>query len=143
MRQIADWFDKLGLGQYAQRFDENGIDLCVLPHLTDQDLDKLGVLLGHRRKLLRAIADLKDIEKSAPTVAIAVRRPLRRVRWTPRSGASSLWTRPQVRDVPRGLAIAYGCSRASGRWKVGLDERSARCSRGLAMRLRADFIGSQ
>ena len=34
------------------------IDLSVLPDLTDQDLEKLGVLLGHRRKMLRAIAEL-------------------------------------------------------------------------------------
>jgi hypothetical protein len=46
MRQIADWLDKLGLGQYARRFDENGIDPTVLPDLTDQDLEKLGVLLA-------------------------------------------------------------------------------------------------
>jgi class 3 adenylate cyclase len=71
MQQIFDWLANLGLGQYAQRFDENGIDLSVLPDLTDQDLEKLGVLLGHRRKLLRAIADLKDVEKSAPAVAVA------------------------------------------------------------------------
>src|SRR5713101_7544682 len=81
MRQIADWLEKLGLGQYARRFNENGIDLSVLPDLTDQDLEKLGVLLGHRRKLLRAIADLKDVEKSTPadaiaTVAHAVPHPL-------------------------------------------------------------------
>ena len=69
--RIRDWLDKLGLGQYAQSFDENGIDLSVLPDLTDQDLEKLGVLLGHRRKLLRAIADLEDIQTSAPTTAIA------------------------------------------------------------------------
>src|SRR5258705_12529204 len=48
MRQIADWLEKLGLGQYARRFNENGVDLSVLPDLTDQDLEKLGVLLGHR-----------------------------------------------------------------------------------------------
>ena len=42
------------------------IDFSVLSDLTDQDLEKLGVLLGHRRKLLRAIADLKDIKKSEP-----------------------------------------------------------------------------
>src|SRR5260370_17331469 len=71
MRQIADWLEKLGLGQYARRFNENGVDLSVLPDLTDQDLEKLGVLLGHRRKLLRAIADLKDVEKSTPAAAIA------------------------------------------------------------------------
>src|ERR671937_336942 len=56
--QIAEWLDKLGLGQYAERFAQNGIDVNVLPELMDEDFDKLGVLLGHRRKMLRAIADL-------------------------------------------------------------------------------------
>ena len=37
MQQIADWLEKLGLGQYALRFAENGIDFSVLPELTDQD----------------------------------------------------------------------------------------------------------
>src|SRR5271156_5580242 len=58
MQPITDWLEKLGLGQYAQRFAENGIDVSVLPHLTDQDLEKLGVLLGHRRKMLAAIGEL-------------------------------------------------------------------------------------
>ena len=62
MQQIADWLEKLGLGQYALRFAENGIDLGVLPELTDQDFDRLGVLLGHRRKMLRVIAELKQAE---------------------------------------------------------------------------------
>jgi hypothetical protein len=44
MQQIADWLQKLGLGQYAQRFAENGIDVSVLHYLTDQDLEKIGVL---------------------------------------------------------------------------------------------------
>ena len=43
MQQIADWLEKLGLGQYAQRFAENDIDFAVLPDLTDQDLEKIGV----------------------------------------------------------------------------------------------------
>ncbi|WFU16058.1 adenylate/guanylate cyclase domain-containing protein [Bradyrhizobium sp. CB3481] len=60
MQEIADWLEKLGLGQYALRFAENGIDLSVLPELTDHDFDRLGVLLGHRRKMLRAIAELKQ-----------------------------------------------------------------------------------
>ena len=42
MQQIADWLDKLGMSEYAQRFAENRIDLSVLPDLTDQDLEKLG-----------------------------------------------------------------------------------------------------
>ena len=73
--EIDGWLRGIGLEQYAQTFRENGIDLSVLPDLTDQDLEKLGVLLGHRRKLLRAIADLKAIEKSAPAVAVAAAPP--------------------------------------------------------------------
>jgi len=56
MQKIAEWLEKLGLSEYAQRFAENDIDLSVLPHLTDQDLKELGVSLGHRRKILAAIA---------------------------------------------------------------------------------------
>ena len=53
--QIADWLGKLGLEQYAQRFSVNEIDVSVLPHLTDQDLNDIGIPLGHRRKILAAI----------------------------------------------------------------------------------------
>ena len=41
MQQIADWLEKLGMSEYAQRFAENGIELRVLPDLTDQDLKDL------------------------------------------------------------------------------------------------------
>jgi class 3 adenylate cyclase len=65
MQQIADWLQKLGLGQYAQRFAENDITLALLPHLTDQDLKELGVAsLGHRRQLLLAIAEITSVQKS-------------------------------------------------------------------------------
>ena len=57
MQQIADWLQKLGLGQYAQCFAENGIDASARIYLTDQDLETIGVLLGHRRKMLAAIAE--------------------------------------------------------------------------------------
>src|SRR4029078_449581 len=58
MRQIAEWLEKLGMSEYAQRFAENRIDFAVLPDLTDQDLKDIGVVLGDRRKILRAIARL-------------------------------------------------------------------------------------
>jgi SAM domain (Sterile alpha motif) len=57
MQQIADWLKRLDLSEYAERFAENGIDISVLPHLTDQDLKELGVPLGHRRKILAAIGE--------------------------------------------------------------------------------------
>jgi class 3 adenylate cyclase len=76
MQQIADWLEKLGMSEYMQSFVENGIDFTVLPDLTDQDLKDIGVLLGHRRKLLRAIAELKGVEKGelkpAPPAAASV-----------------------------------------------------------------------
>ena len=72
MQQIADWLENLGLGQYAQRFAENDINFSILSDLTDQDLKELGVSsLGHRRQLLRAIAELTSVEKNAPTPAVA------------------------------------------------------------------------
>src|SRR6201998_2008139 len=66
MQQIVEWLQKVGLGQYAQRFAENDISFSVLPDLTDQDLKELGVSLGHRRQLLRAIAEMKGAETVAP-----------------------------------------------------------------------------
>ena len=64
MQQIAEWLEKLGLGQYAQRFAENDINFAILSDLTDQDLKEIGVSsLGHRRLLLRAIAELNIAEK--------------------------------------------------------------------------------
>jgi SAM domain (Sterile alpha motif)/Adenylate and Guanylate cyclase catalytic domain len=61
MQQIADWLKELGMFEYAERFAENKIDISVLPELTDQHLEKLGVALG---RILRAIREL-----SATTVA--------------------------------------------------------------------------
>ena len=71
MQQIADWLEKLGMSEYAPRFAENRIDFSVLPDLTDQDLEKLGVVLGDRRKMLRAILNLEATNKSAPDIAVA------------------------------------------------------------------------
>jgi hypothetical protein len=56
---LAVWLRSLGLEQYEAAFRENAIDASVLPDLTDQDLEKLGVLLGYRRKLHRAIENLE------------------------------------------------------------------------------------
>jgi class 3 adenylate cyclase len=60
VQNIADWLEKLGMSEYAQRFADNAIDVSVLSDLTDQDLEKIGVLLGHRRKILKAIAALNS-----------------------------------------------------------------------------------
>ena len=66
MQQIADWLKKLGMSEYTLRFAENDIDTSVLRHLTDQDLKELGVSLGHRRKMLAAIAELAASVPASP-----------------------------------------------------------------------------
>src|SRR6476620_1087368 len=75
MQQIADWLKRLNLSEYAERFAENGIDISVLPHLTDQDLKEMGVLLGHRRKMLAAIGESSS-KPLAPASAQTIRAPM-------------------------------------------------------------------
>jgi class 3 adenylate cyclase/tetratricopeptide (TPR) repeat protein len=55
---IEKWLRGLELQQYAVTFRDNAIDAEILPELTDVDLEKLGVVLGHRKRLLKAIAAL-------------------------------------------------------------------------------------
>ena len=54
---VGDWLRGLGLGRYETVFRDNEIDVEVLPELTESDLEKLGVPLGHRKRLLKAIAE--------------------------------------------------------------------------------------
>src|SRR5256885_9669251 len=61
MTGIAEWLASIGLSEYAERFADNAVDLSVLRDLTEQDLRDLGVLLGHRRKILRAISELDGV----------------------------------------------------------------------------------
>jgi len=66
MSTIATWLDQLGLGQYAKTFGDNAIDMQVLPDLTETDLEKLNVALGHRKRMLRAIAELASGSSALP-----------------------------------------------------------------------------
>ena len=58
--RVSAWLDNLGLGIYRESFQHNAITWDVLPELNEGDLEALGVLLGHRKKLLRAIAQLSQ-----------------------------------------------------------------------------------
>jgi class 3 adenylate cyclase len=101
MQQIADWLEKLGMSEYAQRFAENRIDFSILRELTDQDLKDLGVILGDRRKMLRAIADLDGIEKNAPPAPAKVTAAPRR---TP------VASEPIPTETPPPISAAAGAS---------------------------------
>src|SRR5580700_7700255 len=69
---IVVWLRSLGLGKYEAAFRENDIDETVLPNLTAEDLKELGIAsLGHRRKLLDAIAALRSDAGKAPAADTA------------------------------------------------------------------------
>ena len=67
---LGGWLRNLGLEQYEMAFSKNAIDETVLPSLTAEDLKDLGVaVVGHRRKLLNAIAALHaEAEPDAPAI---------------------------------------------------------------------------
>ena len=71
---IGDWLRSLGLGQYEALFRTSEIDADILPELTEVDLEKLGVPLGHRKRLLRAISALDAAETlAAPSASTGVK----------------------------------------------------------------------
>ena len=80
--RIARWLKQQGLAQYAQAFKQHNIGFDVLPQLRDEDLKELGVPLGDRKRLLKAIADLRMAPESADDAmksAAARGPPIRRV----------------------------------------------------------------
>ena len=101
---VVVWLRSLGLGKYEAAFRENDIDETVLPGLTAEDLKELGVAsLGHRRKLLDAIAALRtDASAKAPS-AVAAPAP-----------ESQILATPPERSAPRRHAERNPSSRDPG-----------------------------
>ena len=110
---VGGWLRGLGLGQYEALFRASEIDADILPELTDADLEKLSVPLGHRKRLLRAISGLAAAETSAapsaPTGAkphdAAERRQLT-VMFCDLVGSTALSVRFDPEDL-RGIIGAY------------------------------------
>ena len=106
---IGGWLRSLGLGQSEATFRESEIDADILPELTDQDLEKLGVPLGHRKRLLKAIGTLgpKDDAAAAvpayarPSTDTAERRHVT-VMFSDLVGSTALSARMDPEDPPRG-----------------------------------------
>ncbi len=71
---IGEWLEELGLGQYRALFSDQAIDSDVLPDLTDDDLARLGVPLGHRKKLLQAVDSLLGREKTDQRAPVKLAR---------------------------------------------------------------------
>ena len=89
-QQTTEWLETLGLGQYAGHFAEHEITVSILPDLTDADLKELGVsALGHRRILLRAIAELSAVGKDDQSFPLRLQHPLHHNRMTALNAAKS------------------------------------------------------
>jgi hypothetical protein len=114
---LGGWLRSLGLEQYEAAFRENAIDDSVLPSLTAEDLKELGVdAVGHRRKLLNAIAALRaepnakatssDFDTSAKESA---ERRLLTVMFVDRVGSTALGARLDPEDLRDVIAAYHGC----------------------------------
>jgi class 3 adenylate cyclase len=107
---IAAWLRGLGLEQYEQAFRDNAVDAAVLPELTAEDLKDLGVgLVGHRRKLLAAIAVLRSAVgpvSDAPVTASTVERRLLSVMFCDLVESTVLSSRLDPEDL-REVIAAY------------------------------------
>ena len=57
MSDLRDWLRRNKFEQYADAFEANDVDLDILPELSERDLEQLGLSLGNRRRLLKAIAE--------------------------------------------------------------------------------------
>jgi hypothetical protein len=109
VQQIAELLGKLGMSEYAERFAENDIDIEVLGALTDTDFDRLGVSIGHRRKILKAIAaDLPSAagplpSNSAVETVYRAQVEVNSTSWSTRTDAE---VRGEAPSVPRLLRPA-------------------------------------
>jgi predicted ATPase/class 3 adenylate cyclase len=113
---ITEWLASLGMSEYAQRFADNRIDdVSILCDLTDQDLKDIGVPLGHRRKMLRAIA---EIVGAAPTQTQSAPEPKPRddaerrqltVMFTDLVGSTALSTKLDPEDLRSVIGAYHKC----------------------------------
>jgi class 3 adenylate cyclase len=118
---LTVWLRDLGLQQYAQTFLDHAIDVEILPELTDADLRALGVTLGHRRKLLKAIAGLGVTDHADPSQPAAAKTKAERrqltVLFCDLVGSTELSARLDPEDM-RDVIRAYQdtCTEVIRRW---------------------------
>jgi class 3 adenylate cyclase len=113
METIVEWLDALGLGRYGAAFAEADIDSAVLRDLNDTDLRQLGVSPGHRKRLLRAIAELSETQSDAPAppeprASEAERRQLS-VLFCDLVGSTALASRLDPEDMGELLGAYHRC----------------------------------
>ena len=117
---VAEWLRALDLSQYAAAFHENAVTADLLPSLTSDDLKDIGVAaVGHRRRLLDAIAALRPAADPVPdihhgTTTTAERRQLS-VMFCDLVGSTALSSRLDPEDLQRGDPQLSGPRRRNDR----------------------------
>src|SRR5262245_24389944 len=116
---IGGWLRRLGLERYEQAFRENEIDLRVLPEPTADDLKELGVAaIGHRRLLLKAIADLaagagraaaEDVPAASPAATGEAERRQLTIMFCDLVGSTPLSTRFDPEDLREIIGACHRC----------------------------------
>src|SRR6516165_6699787 len=114
MQQISDWLEKPGMSEYDQRLAENHIDFSVLPDVTDRDLKDLGIVLGDRWKMLRAIAELgaatpPKAEQTTPKPQETAERRQVTVMCSDLVGSTALSVRVDPEDLREVISAYYKC----------------------------------
>jgi class 3 adenylate cyclase/tetratricopeptide (TPR) repeat protein len=118
MSSLAEWLATLGLSEYTDGFAENDVDISVLHLLTDQDLKELGVSLGHRRRMLAAIAELEGAAARVTSQSVATPEPRRQdeaerrqlsVMFCDLVGSTSLSTQLDPEDLRAVIGAYHRC----------------------------------
>lgn len=98
------------MSEYAERFADNRIDVSVLPDLTDDDLKELGIVLGDRRKLLRAIAELdRNAPSPSPAITGAAERRQLTVMFCDLIGSTALSAQLDPEDLREVIGAYHRC----------------------------------
>ena len=125
-RAFQRWLARCGLAHHARTFDDHAIDFDVLADLTEADVKELGLSVGERRRLQRAVAELSK-EPEPPAAAAAEPAPPRRVMEAERRHMTVLFcdlvasTELAAQLDPEDLAVVIGsyhaaCAEVVGRW---------------------------
>jgi class 3 adenylate cyclase len=119
---IAAWLRELGLERYEQAFRESEITAAVLPELTEADLKELGLPLGPRKLVLKALASLprrsaaEPVPASITTSREAERRQLT-VLFCDLVGSTELSAQLDPEDMGRVIRAYHGaCTEMVERW---------------------------
>ena len=109
---VADWLRCVGLPHYAELFEQQKIDLDIVPQLTDEDLKEIGIPLGDRKRLLTAISDFADTDSADSQTtragAVAERRQITVV-FCDLIGSTELASRLDPEDLATTIASYHDC----------------------------------